>query len=138
ADLARTIAARSKSTIIYPADGNVLGDWQKGEQLAQSGYGLRFTDVPATRENGGNCYACHQLSRQELSYATVGPSMPEYGKIRKFSAVEARLANEKIYNSHASFPCSLMPRFGANGVLSIEQIKDLVALLMAPDSIVNE
>ena len=31
-----------------------------------------------------------------------------------------------------------MPRFGANKILTIEQIKDLVALLMSPDSPVNK
>ena len=31
-----------------------------------------------------------------------------------------------------------MPRFGANKVLDIEQIKDLVALLMSADSPVNK
>jgi sulfur-oxidizing protein SoxX len=31
-----------------------------------------------------------------------------------------------------------MPRFGTNKVLTVEQIKDLVALLMDPASPVNE
>jgi sulfur-oxidizing protein SoxX len=31
-----------------------------------------------------------------------------------------------------------MPRFGSNGILTIEQIKDLVALLMSPESLVNK
>ena len=30
-----------------------------------------------------------------------------------------------------------MPRFGANKVLTVEQIKDAVALLMSPESPVN-
>ena len=137
AEVARTIAAREGATIQYPADGKLIGDWEKGESLAQSGYGLRFTDYPPTRENGGNCYACHQLTNEEVSYGTVGPSLLEYGKIRKFSEAEAKAAYDKIYNSHATFPCSLMPRFGANGVLTVKQIKDLVALLMSPESPVN-
>jgi sulfur-oxidizing protein SoxX len=137
AEVARVIEAREKATIEYPIDDNLMGDWKKGEQLAQSGYGLRFTDYPATRENGGNCYACHQLTRQEVSYGTIGPSLLEYGKVRKFAEGDTKAAYEKIYNSHATFACSLMPRFGANKVLSIEQIKDLVALLMSPESPVN-
>ena len=48
-----------------------------------------------------------------------------------------KAAYEKIYNSHAALPCSTMPRFGANKVLTIEQIKDAVALLMSPESPVN-
>src|SRR5262245_6168818 len=113
-ELARAIGARERATIHYPVGGNFMGDWKKGEQLAQSGYGLRFTDSP-TRETGGNCYACHQLTKQEVSYGTVGPSLLEYGKIRQFSAAETKAVYAKIFNSHATAPCSLMPRFGANG-----------------------
>lgn len=136
--IAAAIQEREKKSIQYPADGKLLGDWKNGEKLAQSGYGLRFTDYPPRRENGGNCYACHQLTKQEVSYGTVGPSLLGYGKLREFKEAEVKLAYEKIYNSHAAFPCSLMPRFGANKVLSVDQIKDIVALLMSPDSPVNK
>lgn len=136
--LADAIVTREKSSIQYPADGSLIGDWKKGEKLAQSGYGLRFTDYPARGENGGNCYACHQLTKQEISYGTIGPSLLEYGKIRKFSEADTKSAYEKIYNAHAAFPCSLMPRFGTNNILTIEQIRDIVALLMSPDSPVNK
>ena len=132
------IQQREKATIVYPPDGKLLGDWQKGERAAQSGYGLRFTDYPARQANGGNCYACHQITKQEVSYGTLGPSLREYGKLRNFGAAEAKAAYEKIYNPHAAFPCSNMPRFGTNKVLTIEQIQDLVALLMSPDSPANK
>src|SRR5438552_1948926 len=81
------------------------------------------------RTHGGSCYACHQITRQEVSFGTIGPSLLEYGKLRKFSEADAKAAYERVYNPHSSFPCSLMPRFGANKVLTIEQIKDAVALL---------
>src|SRR5204862_1537607 len=87
--------------------------------------------------NGGNCYACHQLTKTELSYGTLGPSLSEYGKQRDFKPEAVKAAYEKIYNSHAALPCSTMPRFGANKILTIEQIKDAVALLMSPESPVN-
>lgn len=132
------IRKREAATIQYPPDGKFVGDWKKGEALAQSGYGMRFTDTSTTRPNGGNCYACHKLTRTELSYGTIGPSLGNYGKIRDFSAEDAKAVYEKIYNPHAAFPCSLMPRFGANRILTIEQIKDLVALLMSPESPVNK
>lgn len=135
---AQHIVDRAKETIQYPRDGKLMGDWKKGEKLAQSGYGMRFSDYPPRRENGGNCYACHQLSSHEVSYGTVGPSLLAYGKHRKYAEAEVKAVYEKIYNSHLAFPCSLMPRFGANNVLSIDQIKDLVALLMSPDSPVNK
>ena len=136
--IAKEIEAREKATIKYPDDGKLLGDWQKGERVAQSGYGQRVTDYPATAPNGGNCYACHQLTKAEVSYGTIGVSLLAYGRNRKFTQAATKEAYEKIYNSHVAFPCSLMPRFGANGVLSIEQIKDLTALLMSPDSPVNK
>lgn len=134
----KAIQARAKASIQYPADGKFVGNWKKGEALAQSGYGMRFTDRTPNRENGGNCYACHQITRQEVSYGTIGPSLLAYGKNRNFSEADAKAVYEKIYNPHAAFPCSLMPRFGANKVLTIEQIVDIVALLMSPDSPANK
>lgn len=137
-EVAAAIQQREKATMAYPADGQFLGDWKKGEALSQSGYGLRFTDYPPRRASGGNCYACHQITRQEVSYGTLGPPLLEYGKIRNFGSTDTKAAYEKIYNSHAAFPCSNMPRFGTNKILTIEQIKDIVALLMSPDSPVNK
>ena len=136
-DVADAIRKREQATIVYPPDSDFLGDWRKGEALAQSGYGLRFTDYPARQANGGNCYACHQLTKKEVSFGTLGPSLAEYGKLRDFKPEAIKATYEKIYNSHAALPCSTMPRFGANKVLTIEQIKDAVALLMSRESPVN-
>jgi sulfur-oxidizing protein SoxX len=136
--VAEAIQQREKAAIAYPPDGKLMGEWQKGERLAQSGYGLRFTDYPARGPNGGNCYACHQMTVQEVSYGTLGPSLLNYGKLRNFGEAETKAAYEKIYNSQAALACSNMPRFGSNNVLTIDQIKDLVALLMSPDSPVNK
>jgi sulfur-oxidizing protein SoxX len=136
--IADAIRQREKATIVYPPDGKILGDWKKGEAIAQSGYGQRFTDYPPRSANGGNCYACHQMTRQEVSYGTLGPSLLQYGKIRGFGDADGKAAYEKVYNSHATLPCSNMPRFGANKILTIEQIMDIVALLMNPESPVNK
>jgi sulfur-oxidizing protein SoxX len=130
--------AAAKATIKYPDDGKLMGEWKKGEAIAQSGYGGRFSDYPPRRPNGGNCYACHQMTQAEVSYGTVGPTLREYGKIRKYAAEDVKAVYDKIYNAHAAFPCSLMPRLGSNGILSIDQIKDLVALVMSPESPVNK
>lgn len=135
---AEKIMAREKAKIKYPDDGKLMGDWKQGERWAQSGYGMRFTDYPPRNPNGGNCYACHQMTQAEVSYGTVGPSLREYGKIRKYAEADVKAVYEKIYNAHAAFPCSLMPRFGSNAVLTIDQIKDLVALVMSPESPVNK
>jgi sulfur-oxidizing protein SoxX len=137
-DVAQSILAREKANIQYPADGKFMGDWKKGEKLAQSGYGGRFTDYPPRQANGGNCYACHQLSKKELSFGTLGPSLSEYGKNRKYAEAEVKAVYERIYNPQAVIPCANMPRMGANKFLTIEQIQDLVAYVMAPESPVNQ
>ncbi|HEU0060125.1 MAG TPA: sulfur oxidation c-type cytochrome SoxX [Hyphomicrobiaceae bacterium] len=136
--VAATITAREKASIKYPVDGKMLGDWKKGEKLAQSGYGMRFTDYPPRAENGGNCFACHQLDPKELSYGTLGPSLTAYGKNRDFAPAEVKAVYERIYNPQAVVACANMPRMGASGFLSLEQIADLTAYVMSPESPVNK
>jgi L-cysteine S-thiosulfotransferase len=137
-EVADAIIAREKASIVYPTDGKLMGDWKKGEALAQSGYGGRFTDYPPRAENGGNCFACHQMDGKELSFGTLGPSLREYGKIRKFADAEVKAVYERIYNPQAAIPCANMPRLGASKFLTVDQIKDLVAFVMSPDSPVNK
>jgi L-cysteine S-thiosulfotransferase len=137
-DVADAVLAREKATIEYPPDGKLMGDWKKGEKLAQSGYGGRFTDYPPRQQNGGNCYSCHQLDKMEVSFGTLGPSLSEYGKIRRFTEAEVKAAYERVYNPQAVIPCGNMPRLGASKFLTIDQIKDVVAYLMSPDSPVNK
>lgn len=135
--VADAIVARERATIQYPPDGKLMGDWKKGARLAQSGYGGRFTDYPPRQESGGNCYACHQLEKKELSFGTLGPSLQEYGKNRRYAEAEIKAVYDRIYNPQAEIPCGNMPRMGANKFLTIEQIKDLVAYVMSPESPVN-
>lgn len=137
-EVAAAIVAREQAAIVYPPDGKLMGDWKKGEGLAESGYGGRFTDYPPRRANGGNCYACHQLAKAQVSYGTLGPSLLEYGKIRKYSEADIKAVYERIYNPHAAVACANMPRLGASKFLTIEQIRDLVAYVMSPDSPVNK
>lgn len=132
------IVKREKAAIKYPADGKLMGDWKNGQKLAESGYGWRFTDYPPRRVNGGNCFACHQLDRKELSFGTLGPSLQEYGKIRKFAEADVKAVYDRIYNPHSVLPCANMPRMGASGFLSIDQIRDLTAYVMSPESPVNK
>ncbi|MET0193742.1 MAG: sulfur oxidation c-type cytochrome SoxX [Hyphomicrobiaceae bacterium] len=137
-DVAAAIVAREQAAIVYPPDGKLMGDWKNGEKLAESGYGGRFTDYPARQPNGGNCYACHQLAKAQVSYGTLGPSLLEYGKIRKYSEADIKAVYERIYNPHAAIACANMPRLGASKFLTIDQIRDLVAYVMSPDSPVNK
>jgi len=131
------ILAREKATVVYPADGKVIGDWKEGQKVAQNGRGGQFSDAP-NAVSGGNCYGCHQLSGAEVSFGTLGPPLRFYGKDRKYDPAEAKATFAKIYNSNSVLPCSNMPRFGYHKVLTEKQIKDVVAYLFDPDSPVNK
>jgi len=120
----------------YPADGRFLGDWKVGERIAQSGVGLQFSDNEKT-VNGGNCYACHQISKAEISYGNIGPTLYQYGKLRGNTVEIQRYTWARIWNAHAFNACNIMPRFGAAGILSEEQIRHVMALLLDPASPVN-
>jgi sulfur-oxidizing protein SoxX len=136
-DLAETVEKAQLATIRYPASGKLMGDWRQGERVAQSGVGKQFNDDPK-RPSGGNCYACHRLAPQEVSFGTIGPSLYRFGRQRGTSDASQRYAYGKIYNSEAFSACSNMPRFGHNGILTEEQITHLVALLLDPESPVNK
>ena len=136
-DVAEKIEKAQLALLKYPADGNYLGDFKAGERVAQSGVGKQFSDDPKNPA-GGNCYACHQLTKAEVSYGTIGPSLYNFGKVRGFTPEMQKYAYGKVYNSQAFSACSNMPRFGHNGILTEQQIKDVVALLMDPKSPVNQ
>ena len=143
---AKAIEAANLATVKMPVDGQFLGDWKEGEKLAQNGRGMTWSDPSAaTSANGGNCYNCHQISKSEVSYGTIGPSLYHYGRLRGVAdpaspaskaIVEytwGKLNNAKAYNA-----CSGMPRFGHGGMLDEAQLKHLMALLLDPKSPVNQ
>ena len=137
AEQSKAILAREKATVVFPADGKVLGDWKRGEKVANTGTGGQFSDKADTYR-GGNCYACHQMAAKELSFGTLGPSLLGYGKVRKFDAAEAKAAYAKIYDAQSVVACSNMPRFGTHKVLTEQQMKDVTAYLFDPASPVNK
>jgi L-cysteine S-thiosulfotransferase len=130
----------------WPAGGQYIGDWKAGEKLAQSGRGMTWTDPSAApKDNGGNCYNCHQLDPKEISHGTIGPSLRQYGKLRgvkdPFDAASAAMVQytwAKLWNSKAYAACSNMPRFGHVGLLDESQLRDIMALLLDPKSPVNQ
>ena len=136
-DVAKKIETTNLQSVKYPTDGRYLGDWKEGEKIAQSGRGLQFND-PVGGVNGANCYACHQLAPQELSYGSIGPSLYRYGKQRGNSDEVVKYTWAKVYNAEAYAACSTMPRFGHNKILTEDQIRHVVALLLDPDSPVNK
>jgi len=136
-DVAEKIEKLNLAGIKWPADGKYAGDWKNGERIAQEGRGMQYSDDPKGPV-GANCYACHQLAPQELSYGTIGPPLYQFGKIRGYTEETRKYAYGKIYNAEAYNACSNMPRFGQMHILSEAQVKDLVALLTDPDSPVNK
>jgi L-cysteine S-thiosulfotransferase len=136
-DVREKIERAQLASIRYPASGKLMGDWREGERVAQSGVGKQFNDDPS-RPSGGNCYACHRLSSEELSFGTIGPSLHRFGKLRGSGPEVQRYVYGKIYNSEAYSACSNMPRFGHNQILTETQITHLVALLLDPESPVNK
>jgi sulfur-oxidizing protein SoxX len=134
---AATLQAAQLKDVKYPADGNYLGDWKAGEKIAQNGRGMQSSDKVGD-SNGGNCYACHQVSKEEISFGNIGPSLHQYGKLRGNSEAILKYTWAKLYNAQAFNACSKMPRFGHNGVLDEKQIKDVMALLLDPESPVNK
>jgi len=141
---AKRVEEMNFKTIQWPADGKFLGDWKLGEAIAQSGRGLTFTDS-ANVVSGGNCYNCHQISKEEISFGTIGPSLYNYGKIRGVTDPNSAAAKPiveytwgKIWNSKAYNACSNMPRAGHAGILNEAQVRHIVALLLDPNSPVNK
>lgn len=133
--LPRLMVARLTS--FTAPDGFYLGDWKEGEKLAQSGRGSTWTDK-ADSPNGGGCYNCHQISKTEISYGTIGPSLYNYGKLRGNSQAVVDYTWGKIYNAKAYNACSAMPRLGHFKLLTEKQMKDVMALLLDPASPVNK
>jgi L-cysteine S-thiosulfotransferase len=141
--VAKRIEEANLKTIRWPADGRLLGDWKKGEALAQSGRGQTWTDTAAT-PSGGNCYNCHQITKEEISFGTIGPSLYHYGKLRGVIDPNSAAAKPiveytwgKIWNAKAYNACSNMPRSGHTGNLDEQQVRDIMALLLDPASPVN-
>lgn len=135
-ELQRRLEAAQMATIKLPADGKFMGDWKAGAKLAASGRGMTWSDKPGN--SGGSCYNCHQLSPQQTSFGTLGPSLLNFGKARGYTLENQKYVYQRIYNSKAFNTCSTMPRFGNSGTLTEQQIKDITAYLMDPASPVNQ
>jgi len=124
-------------SIKQPSDGKYIGDWKNGERIAQSGRGATWTDTAET-PIGGGCYNCHQIDAKEISYGNIGPSLTGYGKMRGYSKEVVTYTWNRINNSKAYNACSNMPRFAHFKLLNEQQIQDVMALLLDPESPVNK
>jgi sulfur-oxidizing protein SoxX len=144
ASLATELVNRERKNIKYPDNGKLMGDWKAGEKWVNSGFAMRIgkiePDPPAKQKggNGGNCYACHAVSPKEVAAGNMGPSLIGYGALRGTGEDIVKYTYEKLYNAQAYVACSNMPRLGHNGVLKPEQIADITAYLLSPESPVNQ
>ena len=136
---AADVVKLARESIHYPASGKLVGNWKAGEKLAHDGAGDRIAQgqLEKRAENGGLCQNCHALAPGEINVGNVGPALTGYGA-RGNSDEVARYTYEKIYNAWLYFPCSNMPRLGANHHLTPEQITHLVAYLIDPASPLNQ
>lgn len=134
------IISAAQASIEYPEGDIVIGDWEEGRRLAWSGFGYRLgpsLDDHEANPLGANCYNCHEFAGDRQG-GTLGPSLKGYGKLRGDSQAILRLTYGIIYNAHSLFPCTQMPRQGAKGLLSQDQILDIMAYLFDPESPVNQ
>lgn len=131
------IVKLNQATVVPPDDGKYLGDYRKGEVIAETGTGLQSNDDPS-KPAGGNCYACHELAKSQIAYGTVGPSLHKYGALRGQTLEMLNYTWTKLYNTKALMPCSNMPRFGARHILTKAQLSDVMAYLFDPESPVNK
>lgn len=139
------ILKRERAAIAYPAGGQLVGDWRKGKQWSEMTHGGRIgvpgfadADNPA-RPNGANCYACHAIDPGFPQAGNMGPPLQGYGRLRPMTEDMVRYTYEKVYKAKVFNPCSMMPRYGgAQRLLTPQQVADIVAFLMSPESPVNQ
>lgn len=144
--VAQQVMDQARAAVKWPTGGQYIGDWKAGEKLAQDGRGMTWREKTAEPSaNGGSCYNCHQISKEEISHGTIGPSLYNYGKNRGVTDVTAPTAQPiveytwmKIWNGKTYNACSNMPRFGHMGLLDEKQIANVMALLLDPKSPVNQ
>jgi sulfur-oxidizing protein SoxX len=136
---AAEVVRLARESMKYPASGKLAGNWKVGAQLAHDGAGdrIQFGRLESRKENGGLCQNCHALAPDEVNVGNVGPSLTGYGNKLGASEAIARVTYERIYNGWAYAPCSNMPRLGATGHLTPDQIAHLVAFLLDPQSPIN-
>lgn len=136
-DVRARLEKQALATVKLPADGAYMGDFKQGERIAQTGVGLQWSDNDKTVA-GGNCYACHEIAPQEIAFGNIGPSLKSYGKLRGNTPAVVTYTWGKLWNSHAYNACSQMPRYGDANILTTAQLKDVMALLLDPNSPVNK
>lgn len=72
----------------------------------------------------GNCLACHEINGGDQP-GSIGPSLMNFGdRGLPYSYTYQRIYDTRLYN-----PDAHMPLYGTNGVLTDEEIRDVMAFL---------
>jgi len=72
----------------------------------------------------GNCVACHQLPGAS-QYGNVGPSL----ELISYKDRDANWLYQQVYDARVHNPESAMPPYGTHGVLSFQEMQDIVFYL---------
>lgn len=111
-----TTAPVKQTRVSLPKD--LTGDAMRGKQL---------WDKSA-------CINCHSLPQDKRWSGNMGPSLIDYGDRQ----VDAQRTYQIIYDPREVFPHTLMPPWGSSGLLSPQQIVDLVAYLNTLSARMND
>ena len=137
----RTSPRRSRRStsrsIKWPADGKYMGDWKNGERIAQEGRGKQFSDDP----KGPSAATATRATSWRRRRSRTARSARRCTSSARSAATTTRSASTRTARSSTPRPTARarnMPRFGHSQILTEAQIKDLVALLMDPESPVNK
>ncbi|MFO1285429.1 MAG: sulfur oxidation c-type cytochrome SoxX [Rubrivivax sp.] len=95
--------------LVGPLEGNAA----RGRQIAQA-------------RNRGNCLACHVMPGGTQP-GSRGPDLSRFGS----SGRSAAEAYAMVYDMRTVNPETLMPPFGTNEVLTDQELRDVVAFLLA-------
>ncbi len=105
-----TAAAESGSVEALPAEQKIA--------RIEAGRTLAFD------RKKGNCLACHHIEGGELAGNTAPPLVAMQARFPDRNKLVAQIVDARINN-----PLTLMPPFGAHGILSTEEIDLLVDFL---------
>ena len=115
-----------------------------GERRWRAAREAELTEVPVIMRDDLNDADAFELAlteninRDDLTVLEECDGLLELVKLRGYTEETRKYAYGKVYNAEAYSACSNMPRFGAHGILTEQQIKDVVALLLDPKSPVNQ
>lgn len=76
----------------------------------------------------GNCAACHVVPGMEFP-GDVGPNLIE--AMKNYSEKDREMLRERVWDERKFMPDTIMPPFGANKILTSQQIDDVVDYLLS-------